>query len=119
MNTRKIGSDGERRAVDFLMKNGYEIVERNVHFGKAGEIDIIAKEKSDSAVVFVEVKYNRIAKSAFGEPEFRCNAAKMKQITKLARMYIHDKNLYGRPIRIDVIAIDSNGLRHYKNCFIA
>ena len=116
MNTRKIGCDGENKAVDFLLENGYEIIERNVHFGKIGEIDIVARDKADGTFVFVEVKYNRVVKSAFGEPEFRVTASKMKQIVKLAKMYIHNRGLYKKPVRIDVIAIDSNGIRHLKNC---
>jgi putative endonuclease len=118
MNTRKVGADGEQKAVDFLLANGYEIIERNVHFGKIGEIDIIAKEKSDDTIVFVEVKYNRTEKSAFGEPEFRCDGRKIKQLVKLAKLYIYNNKLYKKPVRIDVIAIDGNGLRHYKNCSI-
>jgi putative endonuclease len=116
MNTRKIGTDGESKAVDFLQKNGYLIIERNVHFGKIGEIDIVAADPKDGATVFVEVKYNRNDSSSFGAPEFRFNVSKIRQLTKLAQMYIRKKNLYGKPVRIDAIAIDPNGIRHYKNC---
>jgi putative endonuclease len=116
MNTRKIGDRGEQKAVDFLLENGYEIIERNVHFGKKGEIDIIAKEKKDQTIVFVEVKFNRVKKSAFGEPEFRFNKSKIAQIVKLANHYIYQKKLFNRAVRIDLIAIDDKGIRHYKNC---
>ena len=114
MNTRKIGATGEQKAVDFLIANGYKIIERNIHFGKIGEIDIVAKD--GETIVFVEVKYNRVKSSQFGSPEERCDARKIKQLVKLARFYIHNKNLYNKAVRIDVIAIDENGLRHYKNC---
>jgi putative endonuclease len=116
MNTRKIGADGEQTAADFLKKNGFEILERNVFFGKRGEIDIIARETSSNTIVFVEVKYNRVKNCVFGPPEFRCNAKKMSQILKLVKLYIYRKKLYGIPIRIDVIAIDNEEIRHYKNC---
>lgn len=115
MNTRKIGGDGEQIAVDFLQKNGYEIIERNVRFGKMGEIDVIAKEISSDTVVFIEVKYNRAKKSPFGAPEFRCGGKKMAQIAKLANIYIYKKNLRATPVRIDAVAIDADGIRHYKN----
>ena len=117
MNTRKTGADGEQKAVDFLIANNYEIIERNVHFGKVGEIDIVAKEKSDRTVVFIEVKFNR-SKSPFGKPEFRCDQRKMKQIVKLVNLYIYNRKIYGKPVRIDMIAIDNDGIRHYKNCMI-
>jgi putative endonuclease len=115
INTRKTGADGEQKAVDFLITNGYTIIERNIHFGKIGEIDIIAKD-TDGTVVFVEVKYNQTRSSAFGTPEERCDARKIRQLIKLSRLYIHNKNLYNKAVRIDVIAIDPDGIRHYTNC---
>jgi len=40
----KLGEKGEALAVDYLVKNGYDILERNYRFQKA-EVDIIAKKK--------------------------------------------------------------------------
>ena len=54
MNNREFGNKGEDLACEYLIKNGYEILERNKHFSKLCEIDIIAKFKNK--VVFVEVK---------------------------------------------------------------
>jgi hypothetical protein len=34
----------------------------------------------------------------------------------LANLYIHQKKLYGKAVRIDLIAIDDDGIRHFKNC---
>jgi len=116
INTRKIGADGEQMAAEFLKKTGFEILERNVFLGKIGEIDIVAKETSSNTLVFVEVKYVRAKKDAFGSPEFKCGRRKMSQILKLARMYIYQRKLSGNPVRIDVVAIDNEGIRHYKNC---
>jgi len=118
MNTRKIGSEGEDMAIDFLANLDYVIIERNVHLGKIGEIDIVACDPKDGCVVFVEVKYNRASQGSFAAPEFRCGASKMRQLVKLAQIYIKRNNLYGKPVRIDVIAIDKNGIRHFKNCSI-
>ena len=49
----ELGKLGEELAVDFLQKNGYEILETNWVFQKA-EIDIIAQK--DNILVAVEVK---------------------------------------------------------------
>ncbi len=49
----ELGKLGEELAVDFLQKNGYEILETNWVFQKA-EIDIIAQK--DNMLVAVEVK---------------------------------------------------------------
>ena len=57
MNNREFGNKGEDLACEYLIKNGYEILERNKHFSKLCEIDIIAKFKNK--VVFVEVKTRR------------------------------------------------------------
>ena len=35
-----LGEQGEQKACDYLLKNGYEILARNWHFGK-DELDII------------------------------------------------------------------------------
>lgn len=47
------GNWGENVAVEFLVKKGYDILERNWRLGKM-EIDIIAKDQQ--RVIFVEVK---------------------------------------------------------------
>ena len=54
MNTKEIGNIGEQKAVQYLVQNGYKIIERN--FRKRGfEIDIVA-EDSCNVIRFVEVK---------------------------------------------------------------
>ncbi|MFQ8625585.1 MAG: YraN family protein [Candidatus Gastranaerophilaceae bacterium] len=45
MNNRKFGDAGEDLACRYLEKQGYEILERNKHYSKFCEIDIIAKIK--------------------------------------------------------------------------
>ena len=42
LNNRDFGNIGEDIACEYLKKNGYKILERNVHFSKLCEIDIIA-----------------------------------------------------------------------------
>ena len=53
MNNKILGNDGEKEATEYLIKNGYKIIERNF-FCKRGEIDIIAKD--GDTIVFIEVK---------------------------------------------------------------
>lgn len=50
---RKVGNLGEDLACRFLMKRGYDIIERN-YLKKCGEIDIIAKNMGK--IHFIEVK---------------------------------------------------------------
>jgi putative endonuclease len=49
----ELGKLGEELAVDFLEKNGYEILETNWTFQKA-EVDIIAQK--DTILAVIEVK---------------------------------------------------------------
>ena len=46
MNNREFGAKGEDLACEYLKRNGYEILERNKHFSKLCEVDIIAKYKN-------------------------------------------------------------------------
>ena len=49
-----VGKKGEDIAVEYLRKRGMKILDRNWHFSKNSEIDIIALE--NETLVFVEVK---------------------------------------------------------------
>ena len=49
----ELGKKGEKLAIDFLLKNGYKILETNYRFLKA-EVDIIAQK--DEVLAVVEVK---------------------------------------------------------------
>jgi putative endonuclease len=59
-----LGEAGERYATDYLIKNGYKILDRNWRI-RGGEIDIVALYKS--TLVFVEVKTR--TSTSYGTPE--------------------------------------------------
>ncbi len=50
-----IGKKGESRSVEWLEKHSYEIISRNWRT-RTGEIDIIAIDKEENVLVFIEVK---------------------------------------------------------------
>lgn len=58
-----LGLLGEDVAIDYLIKHGYQILERNYRYQK-GEVDILAKK--DDALVAVEVKTR--TGNYFGDP---------------------------------------------------
>ena len=104
MSNKNVGNDGEKRAVDYLIENGYKILFRNWRLS-GGEIDIIALK--DDVLVFVEVK--TLPNSTVDMLEKVLN----KEIQN-HREYI---NGY---IRFDVIIIDMKGLPpiyHIENAF--
>ncbi|MBC7331034.1 MAG: YraN family protein [Synergistetes bacterium] len=104
---RALGRDGEERAVQYLKKRGYQILERN-YFTRYGEIDIVAKKKGVN--VFVEVKSNRSWNA-----EYSFTPYKAKRVYKAAMIYLSSKNLCESPYRFDLIAINGEDIVHYEN----
>lgn len=115
---RKIstGKEGEKIAADFLKKNGYRIVETNYRC-PIGEIDIIARDKSE--LVFVEVKARK--SSALGYPEQAVGVKKQRKMSKLALWYLQEKKTTDARARFDVVAIlllpSGNDIRLIRNAF--
>ena len=104
MKTVDIGRIGEKAAARFLRKNGYKILEKNLHISH-NEIDIIARDKQN--LVFVEVKTRTLNADndlPFGTPAQAVNHAKQQRTIQAARAYIsaHPTTLM---IRFDVIEV--------------
>jgi putative endonuclease len=97
---KQFGNRGEDIAAEFLEGKGYEIIERNYHYGH-GELDIIAKD--EEILVFVEVKTRKNLE--FGPPELAITKAKQRQVRKVAEAYMVEKKITDTDVRIDVVAI--------------
>lgn len=106
MTNRKqeIGQKGESVAVRYLKKQGYKIIERNYR-SKAGEIDIIAREKR--TLVFVEVKTRR--SRSFGSPKWAVTPKKQKAISMAALYYLKMTDQTNVDARFDVVSILARG----------
>ena len=115
MNTRKVGEAGEDLACRYLIKNGYEIIERNKHYSRFCELDIIAKEKN--TVVFIEVKTRKT--DAFGMPQEAITRTKYANIKKGVGFYLSEHKV--KDYRIDAICITLKPelkIEHLKNIFL-
>jgi putative endonuclease len=99
MITQETGKKGENLAVDFLLKNGYEILEQNWRH-KQYEIDIIARKAS--VLVIAEVKTR--TGNFFGEPEEWVTTVKQNNLIKGAQAYIQQQDL-DVEVRFDIISI--------------
>jgi len=97
---RRLGQLGEEAAREFLAASGYRIRETNVRT-RFGEIDIVAEE--DGVLVFIEVKARR--ENALVEPFAAVGREKQRRLARLAREYIAQNRLDGRPARFDVVAV--------------
>ncbi|MBD5553842.1 MAG: YraN family protein [Roseburia sp.] len=113
MNRRTVGGEYEKRAGDYLIQQGYRILEYNFRC-RSGEIDIIAEE--GNSLVFAEVKYRRTA--ACGNPLEAVGKRKQQSISRTAAYYCLSHG-YGTdtPCRFDVIAVLGDELIHVKHAF--
>ena len=112
-NNRKIGSDKELIAAEYLRRNNIEVICMNFRT-KYGEIDIIGKD--GEYYVFVEVKYRK--NTNFGFPEEAVNTKKQQTIRKVAQFFmIKHKIPMESPVRFDVISILGKEITHIRNAF--
>ncbi|MGE4444320.1 MAG: YraN family protein [Candidatus Altimarinota bacterium] len=112
---KKIGDKAELLAIEYLKKNGYQILETNFKFSTLGEIDIIAQ--LGEITIFVEVKYRSSEKFGTGEESLSKN--KLFKLQKTIEYYCVTHKVDFEKIQFDVISISkgekSYKLIHYKN----
>ena len=108
---RRIGTEAEDQAAELLLQKGYTIVTRRFKAAH-GEIDLIALD--GDVMVFVEVKLRRVVGM---RAEENVGDVKIGRIARAAREYLLKMEEPDREIRFDVVAIDSEGLRHHVDAF--
>lgn len=106
---QQLGAAGEARARRLLEAKRYQFVAANART-RFGEIDLVMRD--GEFLVFVEVKTRR----GFGQgtPEEAVNYWKLRHTIRAAEQYCREWKHRG-PWRIDVVAIDQNGVRHVEN----
>ncbi len=97
---RNRGQEGENRAVDFLRRKGFHLLERNFRT-RGGEIDLIFLD--GSVIVFVEVK--KRSSAAYGHPIETITSWKMDRLWRTAQFYLFQKGWQERVFRFDLICI--------------
>jgi putative endonuclease len=111
----ELGKKGEQLAVDFLLRQGYAIVERNYRFQKA-EVDIIAKKEDTLAIIEVKTR----STSGFGNPQDFVKPKQIQRLVKAVDEYVTVNNL-DVEVRFDIIAITKQGngfnIEHLENAF--
>lgn len=110
-----LGKLGEELAVDFLEKNGYEILETNWTFQKA-EVDIIALKNNILAVVEVKTR----STIEFGLPQEFVKPKKIQLLVKAINEYVN-KNDLDVKVRFDIVAIhkenNNYNIEHIEEAF--
>lgn len=116
---KELGRRGEDAAALYLVRRGYDILERNWTCF-AGEADIIARD--GEALVFVEVKTRSSVEKGF--PSEAVDAPKRERYEKIALAYLTEESFSDIPVRFDVVSIvvlapDRAFIRHHINAFSA
>jgi len=114
-----LGTKGEWAAWDYLLGQGYEMIEKNYRC-PLGEIDVVAR-KGDR-LCFVEIKTRRSHR--FGRPEEAVDFRKQKKLIRLAEWYLKKRTGPPSMISFDVLAVtwrkgDKPEFRLIENAFTA
>lgn len=116
-SSSEIGKNGEFLAANYLINSGYKILKKNFHFGRFGEIDIIAEK--DDVIVFFEIKVQ--GTDSFGDSKFWITSKKQEKLKKAAEGYLYVNKIQGRDCRFDAIFIDLRKktplIEHIENAF--
>ncbi len=106
MSRLSLGQHAEKVAANFLLAQGYEVIDAHYYNPSGyhvGEIDLVAKEKDDT-IVFVEVKARKGKKDEV-VPEENITPDKIVKLTKIAQKYLQENNLLESNWRIDAVSI--------------
>jgi len=113
--SRFFGDKGEKIAYEYLISNGYNILETNWYFNKK-EIDIICKKNNE--LIIVEVKTR--SSEYFGKPEEAVTLKKQKFLIEATQNYIEQNNI-DYDTRFDVISIiltdKETKINHIKDAY--
>lgn len=117
METRKrTGSRGEDAASAYLVRRGWQILDRNVRY-REGELDIVCAK--DGVLAFVEVKTRRSERAGTGAEAV--TPAKQARIRRLAMRYLSERHPRVAAVRFDVLELkqtaDRYRIRHLEGAF--
>jgi len=112
-HNQRIGRWGEPAAADYLQKNGYTLLEKNVH-ASHGEIDLVAR--LEGVTVFVEVKTR--SNRGFGLPEEAVSPRKLAHMRAAAELYAAEHEI--DHWQLDVLAVEgvpgvAPRIEHFEN----
>ena len=113
MNKRQKGAVGEQQAREYLTKKGYKFIDKNWHYSKNAEIDLIMQD--GETLVFIEVK--KRSSLDYGHPFEAITKTKMQNIKLAVQAYLdkYRKILKFKNIRIDGVAIIRDEIEHLEN----
>ena len=117
MDRLSLGKASEEIAVRFLKDKHLKVIERNFSC-RAGELDIIAKDKD----IFVFVEVRSVRDSLFHNPLDSITPKKIERLRTLAQIWLKKYNISDAPLRFDAIGIiykegTIHTINHIKDAF--
>ena len=106
--SKQKGDLAEKRAIDFLQSQNFQIIEQNFYAKKLGEIDIIAKK--ENTYHFCEVKSATDYETAINN----LNPSKLSKIKRSVDYYIQTKKI-NSAYCIDAIIVTDEEIEHLEN----
>ncbi len=103
-NTRTVGFDAERLALQYLHRQGLTQISRNFR-SRLGEIDLIMQD--EDCLVFVEVRYR--ASNRFSRASLTVDIHKQRKLIRTAALFLAKRSRFANSVcRFDVVAIDAD-----------
>ena len=112
-NTTEAGQRAEDRALDYLLRQGLVLIERNVR-SRRGELDLVMRD--GATLVFVEVRQRRSAR--FGGAAASITATKRARLWRSAEYYLL-RYPDPPPCRFDAVCIDGEDLTWLRHVLSA
>ncbi len=109
-----LGAQGELAALNYLLKKGYNILERNYRHQKA-EVDIIALKNNVLHCIEVKTRSN----AYWGKPQIFVGRKQELRIIDAAEHYLEKKDLY-HELSFDIIEVyahQSWRINHIEEAF--
>ena len=112
VDTRSLGRQGEDLAADYFERLGWRILDRNWRCS-AGEVDLVAHDPGNDAVVLVEVKYR--TGTGYGSPLEAITHTKRRHLRAVCGAWLREHRAglpAGTRVRVDALGIiKAPGLR--------
>jgi len=110
---RTKGDEAEAKSAAYLQTQGLQLLEKNFTT-RAGEVDIIMKDKVADTLVFVEVRYRK--NNQYGGAAASVTPKKQQRIIKAALAY-QQQHAPQAAMRFDVVAIEGENTEWIKSAF--
>ncbi|RLD37416.1 MAG: YraN family protein [Bacteroidetes bacterium] len=111
----ELGKSGEDYAYEYLLKKGFEILEKNWRHSK-DEVDMIAMHNNYLVIIEVKTRSNLY----FGEPQIFVNKRKQAYMIRAANAYIMKNDIH-LETRFDIVSVILNGsrmsIKHIEDAF--